>query len=347
MILGGTGARLEDLVGAHAALHRDGIAGRVRYTVDDPRIERRLLSPGAAWIVREILAANPRPGERDDTFDTGRRPRVAWKTGTSYGFRDAWALGGTRRYTVGVWVGRPDGTPLPGQYGAVTALPLLFEVIDSLPRRRGDAARMPPPRGVTATDVCWPLGIAADAQPVSLCQRRMRSWILDGAIPPTFAERDARLWSTGLERFDVDAGSGLRLSADCVLPHTPRGAEIARWPALASPWLPASMRSASRLPPLSPDCRDDGRASAETLRIEGVNDGATLARPPGSARGVRLSLRALGTASRVQWLQDGRWIGETQGAQPLVREFDEAGQHHLTALADTGAWTSLKFRVLL
>ena len=151
MILGGTGARLEDLVGAFAALHRDGIAGRVRYSPADPRIERRLLSPGAAWIVREVLAANPRPGEGEGTFDTGRRPRVAWKTGTSYGHRDAWAIGGTRRHTVGVWVGRPDGTPLPGQYGAVTALPLLFEVVDSLPRTRGDAVRPPMPASCSAS----------------------------------------------------------------------------------------------------------------------------------------------------------------------------------------------------
>src|SRR5690606_24917587 len=92
MILGGTGARLEDLVGAFAALQRGGIAGRVRYTGDAPKLERRLLSPGAAWIVREILAANPRPGEAEGMFDTGRRPQVAWKTGTSYGFRDAWAI---------------------------------------------------------------------------------------------------------------------------------------------------------------------------------------------------------------------------------------------------------------
>src|SRR5690606_26305121 len=104
LILGGTGARLEDLVGAYAALNRDGVAGRVRYTHEDPRIDRRVMSPGAAWIVRTMLEANPRPGERADTFDRGGRPRVAWKTGTSYGFRDAWAIGGTRRYTVGVWV---------------------------------------------------------------------------------------------------------------------------------------------------------------------------------------------------------------------------------------------------
>src|SRR5690606_40940772 len=106
----------------------------------DDAIERRLLSPGAAWIVREILQSNPRPGEQQGMFDAAQRPRVSWKTGTSYGFRDAWAIGGTGRYTVGVWVGRPDGTPLPGQYGAITALPLLFEVVDSLPRTRGETA---------------------------------------------------------------------------------------------------------------------------------------------------------------------------------------------------------------
>ncbi|MBP6796648.1 MAG: penicillin-binding protein 1C [Luteimonas sp.] len=346
LILGGTGARLEDLVGAHAALHRGGIAGRVRYTAADPVVDRRLLSPGAAWIVREILEANPRPGEREGMFDAGRRPRVSWKTGTSYGFRDAWAIGGSNRYTVGVWVGRPDGTPLPGQYGAITALPLLFEVVDSLPRTRGDAVRPPMPASVGAHAICWPLGIAADAQPETLCQRRFDAWVLEDAIPPTFAERDARLWSAGRERFDVDADTGLRLSADCSRPHVPKAMEIARWPALASPWLSASTRRASRLPPLSPDCVADGRDAIEELRIEGLHPGAVLARAPGSAHGARVSLRAIGSDARIQWLLDGRWIAETRGAHPFQREFDVPGTHALTALSETGAWARVEFRVL-
>ncbi len=304
------------------------------------------MSPGAAWIVREILASNPRPGEREDTFDTGRRPRVAWKTGTSYGFRDAWALGGTRRYTVGVWVGRPDGTPLPGQYGAVTALPLLFEVVDSLPRRRGDAMRPAPPRNVRRQEVCWPLGTAADAQAEALCQQRLEAWILGDVVPPTFAERDARLWSPGLQRFEVDQDSGLRLSADCTSQHRRQSVQIARWPVLASPWLSAENRRASRLPPLSPDCRSDGREAIQGLRIDGLNDGATLARAPGSTQGIRLSLRALGTSDDVQWLLDGRWIGETHGGAALMRAFDGEGEHTLTALADSGDWASVRFRIL-
>lgn len=346
MILGGTGARLEDLVGAYSAFNRGGIAGRVRYQLGSPKTERRLLSPGAAWIVREILEANPRPGSVEQTFDAAGRPRVAWKTGTSYGFRDAWALGSTRRYTVGVWVGRPDGTPLPGQYGAVTALPLLFETIDSLPRLRGDAVPLPPPANVRQIEVCWPLGLPPDPAEPQLCQRRREAWTLDGSVPPTFAERDARLWSAGVERFEVDARSGLRLSAECAREHVRAARALARWPALASPWLPADTRQASRLPPLSPDCSADGRDAAEELRIEGIDDLATLARAPGSATPLRLSVRALGSDARVRWLLDGRWIGETDGRGRLDYDFGEPGEHTLTALADTGAWSRVRFKVL-
>ena len=348
LILGGTGATLEDLVGAHAALVRGGRAGRVRLTADAPMLERRLMSPGAAWIVAETLAGSPRPGERSDTFDLRDRPRVAWKTGTSYGFRDAWALGASGRYTVGVWVGRPDGTPLPGQYGAITALPLLFEVIDSLPRGRGrgDAVAQSRPDSVDQRAICWPLGLAAEDQPAALCHRRLDAWVLDGAVPPTFAERDARIWSTGRTRFPVDAQTGRRLSARCALPHEVRTEEVARWPALLSPWLPAADRAASRLPPLAADCVDDGRGALDGLRIEGVQDGARLARAPGSGRGVRLSLRALGAQGQVQWLLDGRWLAETDGARPFVHQFDEPGGYTLTALADSGAWARVQFRVL-
>ena len=346
LILGGTGARLEDLVGAFAAFNRDGLAGRVRYIEDDPVIDRRMMSPGAAWILREILEANPRPGYGMGAFDIGSRPRVAWKTGTSYGFRDAWAIGGTRRYTVGVWVGRPDGTPLPGQYGAITALPLMFEVIDSLPRARGDGVPVPPPANVAEAEICWPLGLPPETEAPQLCQRRMKAWTLDGAIPPTFPERDARLWNAGRERFEVDARTGMRLSAECARPHESRSAEIARWPALASPWLSAQMRKESSLPPLSPDCVADGREASAELRIEGLNDRATIARAPGSAHGARLQIRALGTDTRVQWLLDGKWIAETRGAQYFQRDFEDPGEHALTALAESGAWTRVAFRVL-
>jgi len=346
LILGGTGARLEDLVGAFAALNRNGIAGRVRYSDDDPMIERRLSSPGASWIVREMLESNPRPGYGVGTFDVGGRPRVAWKTGTSYGYRDAWAIGSTRHYTVGVWVGRPDGTPLPGQYGAVTALPLMFEVVDSLPRQPGDAAAAPMPASVSRADVCWPTGELAGSLPATLCQRRMTAWLLDGGVPPTFPEREARRWQPGRQRYIADARTGQRLSADCSAPHQEVEREIARWPALLSPWLPKATRDASQLPPLAADCRDDGREASVALHVDGLNDGTALARAPNAQHGVRLQLRALGSEQAVDWLLDGRWIARTQGAQLMQREFAEPGAHTLTALATDGAWTQVRFTVI-
>ena len=346
VILGGTGAQLEGLVGAFASLNRGGIAGRVRYTPQDPRIERRMMTDGAAWIVRDILQSNPRPGYGVGTFDTGSRPNVAWKTGTSYGYRDAWAIGSTRHYTVGVWVGRPDGTPLPGQYGAVTALPLMFEVIDSLPRQGNDNAAQAVPASVSEVDICWPLGIAAEQTPPAMCQRRFPAMVLDGVIPPTFPEREARLWQAGRVRFQVDAKSGQRISAGCEGHEQREDREIARWPALASPWLSVAQRQAQQLPPLAPGCPDDGRQSDGVLHIEGLNDKATLARPPGATHGPRLQLRALGSESSIEWLLDGRWIAQTRGTRVFTREFGETGEHTLTALAEDGAWTRVRFRVV-
>lgn len=346
LILGGTGARLEDLVGTFSALQRGGLAGRVRYVPEAPTRDRRLLSPGAAWIVRNILEAGARPGEPEGMFERGRRARVAWKTGTSYGFRDAWALGTTAEYTVGVWVGRPDGTPLPGQYGAVTALPLLFDVIDSLPHGARAARVAPAPASVTQAEVCWPLGTAAANQPPGLCQKRLQAWVLDGVIPPTFPERDARRWNAGIERLRVDATTGQRLSALCSASHQSAPREIARWPALLGPWLTSDWRAASRLPPLAGDCVDDGRAGLETVRIQGITANSTLASAPGRDGGVRVSLRLLGTSASVQWLLDGRWIAQSEGTATFTHTFTEPGRHELTALADSGAFDSVRFAIL-
>src|SRR6202008_4033150 len=140
--------------------------------------------------------------------------------------------------------------------------------------------------------------------------KKLQAWTLDGAIPPPFAERDARLWSAGRERFEVDVRTGLRVSADCAKPHERRGSEIARWPALASPWLSMEARMAARLPAPSPDRAPDGPDAGEELRIEGINDNAPLARPPNSTAPLRLSVRAIGSEARIRWLLDGRFIGE-------------------------------------
>lgn len=345
VILGGAGARLEDLIGAYSALNRGGIAGRVRYLRDAPVVDRRLLSEGAAWIVREMLEANPRPGYASGSFDTGSRPRVAWKTGTSYGFRDAWAIGTTRRHTVGVWIGRPDGTPLPGQYGAVTALPLMFQAVDTLPRSAIAPAPQPPPANVTSVEICWPLGLAFDPDHADRCHQKRSAWVLDGVIPPTLAERDATRWSAGLVHLTVDAASGQRLGAGCQREPS-RRIDVARWPVAAYPWLSRETRRRASLPPLAPGCADDGLSQLHGLRIEGIGNGATLARAPNSDQPARVRLRALGTEGEVLWLVDGLLVARSQGSRPIEQPFDTPGPRTITALAADGTYAQVQVRVL-
>ncbi|OYT96823.1 MAG: penicillin-binding protein 1C, partial [Pseudomonas sp. PGPPP3] len=134
LILGGAGSRLEDLVGGYRALAHGGKSARLRLQPQDLLVERRLLSPGSAWIIRRILSGQARP-DRDPRAHLLQRPSLAWKTGTSYGFRDAWAIGVGPRYLIGIWIGRPDGTPVPGQFGLASAAPLMLQAHDLLVNR--------------------------------------------------------------------------------------------------------------------------------------------------------------------------------------------------------------------
>lgn len=121
MGLGGVGIRLTDLVMLYASLARQGEALTLSERQGDAvRMPRRLLGPVAAWYVGNILLGAPPP-------DNAPHGRIAFKTGTSYGYRDAWAIGFDGRMTVGVWVGRADGAPVPGLVGRASAAPILFE----------------------------------------------------------------------------------------------------------------------------------------------------------------------------------------------------------------------------
>lgn len=188
LILGGGGTTLEELVGAYRALARGGLSGRPRLRASQPRIEARLMSPGAAWIVRDILESGGHP-DRPLFQGAAAGRQLAWKTGTSFGFRDAWAVGVTDRYTIGAWVGRPDGTPNPGFFGANVAAPLLRDIVAALPAGAPAPRARPPqarPPQVQAVVTCWPLGWRLGSAPAGICPERRVAWALDDTVPPSF-----------------------------------------------------------------------------------------------------------------------------------------------------------------
>ena len=342
MILGGTEARLEDLVGAYGALQRDGLAAHPRLIADARAEDRRLLSPGAAWIVRQMISEGRRPGVLEERIDNSRRAELAWKTGTSYGFRDAWALGATPGAVIGVWIGRPDGTPLPGQYGAITALPLLFSINDLLPRGLRTAPTPMPP-SVSTVSICWPLGQRETTTAPEHCARRHAAWVLDDTVPPTLAGPEQPAPAPVSYRRDRD--SGLRLAGDCRGAHREELASIAPWPALALPWLSAAERRRAALPALAPDC-SEAREPTPTLQIAGLADGAVLRSPSNRQRDPEVNLRALGTAEPVQWLLDGRLVGESEGAGTVKLRFDQPGRQRLLAIDRRGRYASIDLTIM-
>jgi len=142
MGLGGVGVTLQDLAQLYAGLARLGTTRPLREIVtvhDDQRDPLRLLDQVAAWQVGNVLMGTPPP-------ENGVHGRIAFKTGTSYGYRDAWSVGFDGRMTIGVWVGRPDGAPVPGLIGRAAAAPILF---DAFARTGKLPVPLPrPPKGV-------------------------------------------------------------------------------------------------------------------------------------------------------------------------------------------------------
>ncbi|TAK50216.1 MAG: penicillin-binding protein 1C [Xanthobacteraceae bacterium] len=141
MGLGGVGITLTDLVRLYGALARLGDAAALRDRLGEGDREpdtRRLIDRVAAWQVGNVLIGTPPP-------DNAMPNRIAFKTGTSYGYRDAWAIGFDGRMTVGVWVGRPDGAPVPGLIGRSAAAPVLFDAFARSGKLPAPLAK--PPRG--------------------------------------------------------------------------------------------------------------------------------------------------------------------------------------------------------
>lgn len=150
--LGGVGLSLNDLVQIYAGLAQGGVATPLHWVqgieTDRPA---RVMSPAAAWHVGHILAGTAPPAR------TGAEVgRIAYKTGTSYGHRDAWAVGFDGRHVIGVWLGRPDGTPVPGAFGGDLAAPVLFEAFGRL-RAPLTPLPAPPPETLILPTASLPL----------------------------------------------------------------------------------------------------------------------------------------------------------------------------------------------
>ena len=201
LALGGMGTTLREMATLYAALGDGGAGAALRLTPGPARRGAQAFEPRAAGLAAAILV-NPFPG--------GGPLGIAWKTGTSWGGRDAWAMGLDARHVVGIWVGRPDGTPLPGATGARTALPILARVFERLPAAPREAlpTRATAAAGAEALDrlrLTFPppgavlsAGLGESAAHVTLRAaggRRPLTFLVDGHPVPAEPARREAAWT--------------------------------------------------------------------------------------------------------------------------------------------------------
>ncbi len=333
MALGGFGISMESLLNLYGALGRKGQVTQLRF-MDESAIQARpLLSPQSAWIIHSMLSNQARPGESRLRFNAS----LGFKTGTSYGYRDAWAFGVSGQYTLGVWVGRPDGTPTPGQYGSATALPLLFQISDWL----GDDQRPERPKQISEENICWPGGLRDTDTAEDQCHFSLAALGIDGQFPSTLPAAADDQWQGATLKLKIARDSGLRITPDCQL--TGMEKILTLWPVATEPWLDENRRRKQLVPATDPRCPHQARVANQEFAILSIKDGSTI-RNLNPASPFALALTTLGGSDENIWYLDGRRLTTTMTAT-ASEVWLVPGRHELLAINQSGASDLVHFNV--
>jgi penicillin-binding protein 1C len=289
----------------------------------------RSLSPAAIWLTYEALRRVNRPETETGWQYFGGAPEVAWKTGTSFGYRDAWAIGTTPRYVVAVWAGNADGEGRPGLSGISSAAPLLFDIIRLLPPSGSWFAR--PEEGMTLTEVCAASGYRAGPD----CTERREVW-----IPEEGLRSEACPYHTVVT---LDTSGTWRVNSSC--------ASLCEMTSRSWFVLPPAMEyyyrmrnpSYRALPPFRAGCKDDMQIPSMEF-VYPSRDARIFI--PRSLQGQMMSMLPEIAHRRrnaiIYWHLDNNYIGMTRHIHQAEVRVGE-GEHLITAVDDEGNTVSRKF----
>jgi penicillin-binding protein 1C len=315
---------MEELAGLYAMLANQGTLQALRSETSSARVEGvRLLSQESSFITLDMLRHNPRPDE-DGVIPARARWPIAWKTGTSWGFRDAWSAGVVGPYVLVIWIGNFDGRGNPAFVGVDAAAPLFFRIADALNLARATEPVPPlvPPPGVSRVAVCSGSGDLPNAD----CPHTVDTWYIPGKSPIRISQLHRAV------AIDVQTGR-----PTC----PPYGADtrfevFEFWPSdMLKLFREAGMPR--RTPPPLPACAVEDRMEAP--RIASPLRNVTYALRPSAARdGIALDASVAADVQRVFWFDGSALIGVrrvSEGALPwrptaagvhLVRVVDDRGR---------------------
>lgn len=339
LIVGGAEGSLWDLVGMYRDLglsvtHADGpLPAALHWRADEP-VETRapVWDPAAAWLTLEALYEVNRPGVESGWRTFRGAERVAWKTGTSHGFRDAWAVGLTPEVAIGVWAGNADGEGRPDLTGYQAAAPILFDLFDLVQSRgRFDA----PDAHLVTVEVCAHSGKLAGPD----CEDTRTARV------PRAGQRGP---SCDLCRsISCDAGCQHRVHSEC---EAVSAMETRSWFVLP----PAQEYFYSRehpeyepLPPLREDCREAVRTAPPMACLSPAPDAEVFVpiELDGERGAVVFEASHRDAAAEIYWHLDDTYVGTTASPHQLAVS-PEPGQHKVTLVDADGARVERRFRVL-
>ncbi len=335
LILGGAETTLWDLAGLYRGLARDGRFDGLTVLADRPaKPGPNLLSPAACRTTLDILTEVRRPD--DDGVDRtlfGPRRRVAWKTGTSFGKRDAWAVGVTPGWVVAVWVGNFSGRGNASLGGAAAAAPILFAALELLPDE-GPGRWFEPPLDVRSVTLCAETGYRAGPD----CPHPIRSTQPRRAPPLPPCRFHRAYW--------IDRGSGLEVCSRCWGPpgSTERQVRLVL-PPDAAHILRRSGHVVASPPTHRPGCPMP--AADRPLRLLYPAPGATLVVPRdlgGERQRVTLRAAHASAAATLYWYLDQRFEGATRGEHSVSLAL-AAGRHRLEVVDQDGRAAETRFTV--
>jgi penicillin-binding protein 1C len=242
MILGGCGATLEELTGLFSAFANNGTYIAPSYTQSDTSVARKqVISAGASYMITDILSRINRPDFPLNWQATEHMPKIAWKTGTSYGRRDAWSIGYNKNYTIGVWVGNFSGIGVADLSGANVATPLLFKLFNTIDYD-SDAEWFALPVDCEQRKVCSETGLL----PTDHCS----NIVMDYFIPMISSTKQC----DNFQEVMVSADEKISYCRNCV----PETGYKKKWYKMVDPemqaWMEENKMAYQEIPPHNPNC---------------------------------------------------------------------------------------------
>jgi penicillin-binding protein 1C len=334
LILGGAEIKLWDLVQAYRFLATScshGKSDQISYKSESEREELPIhINDVASWFTLEALKDVTRPEERSAWEAFGSTSQLAWKTGTSYGFRDAWAVGTSPDFTVGVWIGNANGEGRPGLTGLNAAAPVLFDVFNFLPTGNWFEE---PHSGLFAQDVCAHSGMRVGKN----CPTTNIT-----AIPIQCTDNEL---CTYCETIHLNESKTKRVSAQCYPTHLMISEKRFVLPPLQEWFYTKKNPGYQKIPEYDPSCLN--AAEAQKIQLIYPSSESTIFLPrefTGTKERIVFKAACTDPSAILFWHIDEKYCGSTNGIHHLEVEINK-GVHSITILDNSGSEFKTGIRV--